>query len=386
MEHAYFDHNATTPLDPRVRDAMLPWMGERFGNPSSVHGRGREAREVVGQARRRVAELLGSSPERLVFTASGTEANNAVLHGVARRHAGSPGSPALPRIVLSAMEHPSIRIPAAALAREGFDVVRVPPGPDGVVPAEAFTAELTDRTVLACLMLANNELGTLQPVHEVARACRDRGIPLLVDAVQAVGKIPVAAEELGADYLVLGAHKFHGPVGAAALWRHPDARLDPLLVGGGQERGRRASTENVPALVGLGEASRLAAAELPERAERMRRLRDRFEEGVIRIPGAVIHCAGSPRLPQTSHVAFPGIEGESLLLRLDVAGFAVSTGSACSSGKPEPSPTLLAMGITPEEAVGSLRVSFGISNTLGQVEAFLEALEREVAHLRRLSA
>lgn len=389
MEHAYFDHNATTPLDPRVRDAMLPWLGERFGNPSSIHSRGRAAREAVGRARRQVAELLGTRPERLVFTASGTEANNAVLRGVARRHAlagDSTGSTDSPRIVLSAMEHPSIRVPAAALAREGFDVVRVPPGPDGVVPAEAFTAELEDRTVLACLMLANNELGTLQPVHEVARACRARGIPFLVDAVQAVGKIPVDAEELGADYLVLGGHKFHGPAGAAAVWIHPAARIDPLLVGGGQEGGRRASTENVPALVGLGEASRLAAAELPERAERMRRLRDRFEEGVGRIPGAVVHCADSPRLPQTSHVAFPGLEGESLLLRLDVAGFAVSTGSACSSGKPEPSPTLLALGVTPEEAIGSLRVSFGISNTLEQVEAFLEALEHEVAHLRRLTA
>jgi cysteine desulfurase len=284
------------------------------------------------------------------------------------------------------MEHPSIRIPAANLAREGFDVVRIPPGPDGVVPAETFADALTDGTILACLMLANNELGTLQPVPEVARTCRERGVPLLVDAVQAVGKIPIDVATLGADYVVLGAHKFHGPPGAAALWLGPGATFDPLLVGGGQERGRRAATENVAALVGLGEAARLAAEELPEREHRLRALRDRFEEGLARIPDAVVHCAGSPRLPQTSHVAFPGAEGESLLLRLDLAGFAVSTGSACSSGRVEPSATLLAMGVAPREALASIRVSFGISNTPAEVDAFLETLGREVATLRRLTA
>jgi cysteine desulfurase len=284
------------------------------------------------------------------------------------------------------MEHPSIRIPAADLAREGFDIVRIPPGPDGVVPAEAFREALTEETVLACLMLANNELGTLQPVPEVAQACHERGVPLLADAVQAVGKLPVDVEELGADYVVLGAHKFYGPPGAAALWLRPGAAFDPLLVGGGQERGRRASTENVAALVGLGEAARIAADELPRRTDRLRQLRDRFEEGLARIPDGVVHCAASPRLPQTSHVAFPGAEGESLLLRLDLAGFAVSTGSACSSGKMEPSSTLLAMGVAPREALASLRVSFGISNTPEEVDAFLETLDREVADLRRLTA
>lgn len=378
MEPVYLDHNATTPLDPRVRDVMVPWLGERFGNPSSIHHRGREAREAVERARERVAALIGAQPGEVVFTASGTEANNMVIATVGRRSGGSG------RLVISELEHPSIRVAAEALETAGLEVVRIRPGPDGVVPAERFAEALTPDTRLACLMLANNELGTLQPVAEVAAICRARSVPFLTDAVQAAGKLEVDATDLGADYLVLGAHKFHGPLGAAALWVRPGAALDPLLVGGGQEGRRRASTGNVPALVGFGEAARLAALELPERARSLAALRDRFEAGLAAIPDARIHCAGSPRLPQTSNVAFPGLEGESLLLRLDAAGFAVSTGSACSSGRPEPSRTLLALGIEPDEALASLRVSFGISNVESEVDAFLEALEREVATLRRL--
>ncbi len=378
MDTIYFDHNATTPLDPRVRDAMLPWLGERFGNPSSVHRRGREARQAVEQARCHVAALLGARPGEIVFTASGTEANNAVLLGsLCRRTARETG-----RIVLSAMEHPSLRIAAEALAGAGLEVIRIPPGPDGRVDAGRMAASLTEDTRVACLMLANNELGTVQPVPEVARACRELGVPLLVDAVQAVGKIPVNVHALDSDYLVLGAHKFYGPLGAAALWLRPGARFDPLLVGGGQEHGWRASTENVAALVGFGEAARIAAEELPAREQALRALRDRFEAGLAAIPDTVVHCRDAPRLPQTSHVAFLGIEGESLLLRLDRAGYAVSTGSACSSGKMEPSATLAAMGIAPAEALASLRVSFGPSNTAEQVDGFLEVLAREVAQLR----
>jgi len=380
MDTIYFDHNATTPLDPRVREAMLPWLGERFGNPSSVHRQGREARKAVEQARCHVAALLGAEPAEIVFTASGTEANNAVLLGsLCRRTARESG-----RIVISAMEHPSLRMAAEALAGAGLEVVRIPPGPDGRVDAAQMAASLTEDTCVACLMLANNELGTIQPVPEVARASRELGVPLLVDAVQAVGKIPVDVRALGSEYLVLGAHKFYGPLGAAALWIRPGAAFDPLLIGGGQERGRRASTENVPALVGLGEAARLAAEELPRRQRTLASLRDRFEAGLASIPESVIHCRESPRLPQTSHVAFLGVEGESLLLRLDRAGYAVSTGSACSSGKVEPSATLLAMGIDPAEALASLRVSFGPSNTAGQVDRFLEVLAHEVAELRDL--
>ncbi|HSK80045.1 MAG TPA: cysteine desulfurase family protein [Thermoanaerobaculia bacterium] len=379
MDAVYLDHNATTPLDPRVRETMLVWLGERHGNPSSLHRFGQAAKNAVEEAREKVAALLGARPPEIVFTASGTEANNAVVFDVARR-AGGRG-----HLVISAVEHPSIREAAARLQKEGFEVTRVSPGADGVVPAAAVTAALRPDTVLVCLMLANNELGTLQPVAEVAAACRERGVPVLCDAVQAVGKIPVGVHALGVDYLTLGAHKFHGPLGAAALWVRKGTEIAGHLVGGSQERRRRASTENVPAIVGLGEAAAVVLEEGPARTAHLSALRDRFEAGLGIVPGALIHCAESPRLPNTSHVAFPGAEGEALLIRLDLAGFAVSTGSACSSGTVEPSKTLLAIGLSPGEALSSLRVSFGVPNTFEEVDAFLATLAREVAELRRLS-
>jgi len=380
MVSVYLDHNATTPLHPAAREAMLPWLGEQHGNPSSIHRFGQAARNAVEEAREKVAALLGARPPEMVFTASGTEANNAVLFHVARARASG-------HLVISSFEHPSIREAAARLEKDGaFEVTRVSPGTDGVVAVEAVVAALRPDTRLVCLMLANNEIGTVQPVAEVAAACRERGILVLCDAVQAVGKIPVSVEALGVDFLTLGAHKFHGPLGAAALWVRKGVEISPLLVGGSQERRRRASTENVPALAGLGAAAAAAAAELPARTAHLAALRDAFEaELPRRVPGAILHCTGSPRLPNTSHVAFPGVEGEALLIRLDIAGFAVSTGSACSSGTVEPSKTLLAIGLSREEALSSLRVSFGMTNRPEEVEAFLAALAREVEAIRRLA-
>jgi cysteine desulfurase len=380
MHPVYLDNNATTPLHPRVREAMLPWIGERYGNPSSLHRFGQAARNAVEEAREKVAALLGVRPPEVIFTASGTEANNAVLFHRAR-FSGNPG-----HVVISAIEHPSIREAAARQEREGIEVTRVSPARDGVVPAAEVVRALQPDTLLVALMLANNELGTLQPVAEVAAACQERGIPVLCDAVQAVGKIPVDAAALGVDYLVLGAHKFYGPLGAAALWVRKGVELNGYLVGGSQERRRRASTENVPAIVGLGEAAAVARQEMATRGAHLATLRDRFEAGLARrMPDAIFHCRTSPRLPNTSHVAFPGVEGESLLIRLDLAGFAVSTGSACSSGAVEPSKTLLAMGLSPDEALSSLRISFGLFNTEEEVDAFLNALDREVAALHRVS-
>jgi cysteine desulfurase len=380
MHPVYLDHNATTPLHPRARAAMLPWLGEMHGNPSSIHRFGQAARNAVEEAREQVAALIGGRPPEVVFTASGTEANNAVLFHVGRQ-AGGRG-----HLVISAVEHPSVREGAARLEKEGMQVTRVSPGGDGVVPAAEVLRAVRPDTRLVALMLANNELGTLQPVAEVAAACRERGVPVLCDAVQAVGKVPVDAPALGVDYLVLGAHKFYGPLGAAAVWVRKGAELGPLLVGGSQERRRRAGTENVPALVGLGAAATAAREEMAHRTAFLAALRDRFEaELARRMPGVVFHCQASPRLPNTSHVAFPGVEGEALLIRLDLAGFAVSTGSACSSGTVEPSKTLLAAGIPVEKALSSLRVSFGITNTAAEVDAFLDVLEREMDALRRVS-
>jgi len=379
MTPVYFDHNATTPIDPRVQSEMLPWLGERHGNPSSVHGFGRDAREAVEAARERVAGLLAASPVDLVLTASGTEANNAVILSSARA-AGGRG-----HLLISALEHPSVTAAAARLEEEGVEVTRVSPSRQGRVEAGQVLAELRDDTFLVCLMLANNEIGTLQPVTEVAAGCRERGVPVLCDAVQAVGKIGVQVGELGVDYMTLGGHKFYGPLGAAALWVRGGADFVPLLVGGGQERRRRAGTVNLPAVAGLGRAAELAAAELAGRSACTARLRDRFEDAVRELGDVVIHGENAPRLPNTSHLAFSGIDAEALLIRLDLDGFAVSTGSACSAGAVEPSDALLAMGLSRDEALSSLRVSFGPTNSDEEVTAFLGAVGRQLAELRRLA-
>jgi cysteine desulfurase len=384
VSRVYLDHNATTPLDPRARDAMLPWLGARWGNPSSVHRWGQEAREAVEEARSRVAALLGGRPEEVLFVASGTEANNTVLAGVARCGAARGGVAGV-HLVVSALEHPSVRAAATDLEALGARVDVVAPRRDGVLDPDAVEAALRPETRLVCLMLASNELGTLQPVAEVARRLERRGVPLHCDATQAAGKIPIDVGALGVATLAVGAHKFHGPLGAAALWVRSDRDLEPLLRGGGQERRRRASTENVPAVVGFGAIAAHAARELPARAAHLAGLRDRFERGLAAIGDVTVHCAGSPRLPNTSHLAVAGVEGEALVIRLDLAGFAVSTGSACASGAVEPSPTLLAMGLPAHEALSSLRVSFGMTNTLEDVDRFLPALAEEVAALRRLA-
>lgn len=373
---AYFDNNATTPLDPRVRDAMLSALGESHGNPSSAHRWGREARRAVETARERVAALLGARASEIVFTSSGTEANNTVIYAAARA-AGFRG-----HLVTTSLEHPSVRAAAASLAQRGMTLTEVRPGADGVVAPEAVAAALSDDTKLVCLMRANNELGTIQPVARVAASCRERGVPLLCDAVQAVGKIPVDVGELGVDYLTLGGHKFHAPLGSAALWVRAGAAIEPLLLGAPQEGGRRAGTENVPAIVGLGKAAELAAAELGERHRRLLELRQRFERGLAAIPGSLVHAAASPRLPHTTHVAFPGLVGHELMLRLAASDYAVSIGAACLSGRPQPSPVLLHMGISAAEALASLRVSFGIFNTAAEVDGFLETLAAEVEALR----
>ena len=372
----YLDHNATTPLDPRVGEGMAPWLGGRHGNPSSVHSFGRAARAAVELARAQVAELVGGQPPEVVFTASGTEANNAVLLS-AFAGARSGG-----HLVISELEHPSIHAAADRLESLGVDVTRLCPAADGVVEAGSVAAALRPDTRLVCLMLANNELGTVQPVAEASAACRARGVPLLCDAVQAAGKLAIDAGALGADYLVVAAHKFNGPVGAAALWIREGAAFEPLILGGGQERRRRAGTENVAALVGFGACAALASEELDGRIERLSRLRAGLEAGLAGIRDARLHCASSLRLPHVTHVAFPGVIGEELVVRLDLAGFAVSTGAACASGVVEPSRTLLAMGVEAAEALASIRISLGTTNDEAEIRRFLPVLEREVEALR----
>ncbi|MCH9649227.1 MAG: cysteine desulfurase [Deltaproteobacteria bacterium] len=376
VPRVYFDNNATTPLDARVRAAMEPYFGMAHGNPSSAHGYGRQARQAVEAARSKVATLIGAESQQVIFTGSGTEANNAVIFDAARR-AGGKG-----HFVLSAFEHPSIDRAIESLEEMGFSATRVPPEANGVVAGERLAAALQPETILVCLMLANNELGTLQPVVEVAALCREKKIPLLCDAVQAVGKVPVTVTDLGVDYLVLGAHKFHGPLGAAALWIRPGSALTGLLVGAPQEFGFRAGTENVPAVVGLGEASHWAREEMASRKQHLTGLRDRLETGLEDLAASRVHCRQAPRLPHTTNVAFPGWVGRDLMLALDLAGYAVSTGAACGAGDPLPSQTLLALGLEAEEAIGSLRISFGIENTQQEVDDFLCVLPRVLEEQR----
>ena len=380
MPVTYFDHNATTPLDPQVRVVMEPWLGELHGNPASLHAFGQAARDATEVAREQIASLLGAEPAELVFMASGTEANNAVLLGRCWT-ADFKG-----HLVVSGIEHPSVWKPTQALQEAGMEVSWVNPDRQGRVDPEQVMAETREDTRLVCLMLANNEVGTLQPVEHVAAGCRERGIPVLCDAVQAIGKVPVNVGDLNVDYLSVGAHKFYGPLGAAALWVGKGATYEPLLRGGSQERQRRAGTVNVPAVVGFGEAARLAADDLEARSSSMLGLRERFESGLGRIPDATVHGRSAERLPNTSHIALLGADSEALLIRLDLAGFAVSSGSACSSGTVEPSRTLLAMGVPKEEASCSLRISFGPGNTNREVDAFLEVLAQEATELRRLSS
>lgn len=380
MPGAYLDHNATTPLDPRVLAAMLPWLEGRPGNPSSVHVFGRKASAALETAREQVAGLLGARPLEVIFTASGTEANNAALaSGLERTGEGR-------HLVVSGLEHSSVMAAASRMANRGVEVTVVPPRGDGRVDPGDFLDAVRAETSLACLMLANNEIGTLQPVAEVAAVCRERGVKFHCDAVQAVGKIGVDVEELGADTLSLGAHKFYGPLGAAALWVRRGTPFEALIVGGSHERRRRAGTPDLPAIVGLGKAARIAADELDERSCRLAELRDRLERGVDEISGTSVHGRAVPRLPNTTSVAVAGIDAEALMARLDMAGYAVSTGAACSSGTAAPSPALLALGLSRSAALSSLRISLGLGNTPEEVDGFLTTLAEQVAELRSLSA
>ncbi len=376
-----FDHNATTRPAREVVEAMLPYWGEAWGNASSVHSRGEAARAAVELARSRVAALIGAAPEEIVFTASGSEANNLALKGALaarpeRRH-----------LVVSAIEHPSVLEPAAYLERQGWQVTRVPVTSEGVVDPELVRRALTPQTGLVSLMLVNNEVGTIQPVKEVGALARAQGALMHSDAAQAVGKLPVAVGELGVDLLTLAAHKFHGPLGAAALYVRRRTRIVPLVHGGHQERERRAGTESLPALVGLGVAAARAQALLAGRApEAWAELGDRLLEGLLeRVPGARLNGHRSRRMRATVNLCFSGVDGEAVLHALDEMGVAVSTGSACSAGQQGPSHVLIAMGLRPEDAHASVRFSLGEGNRREEVERALLVVPGVVERLRALA-
>ena len=378
MSHVYFDHNATTQIDARVLDAMLPWMRAQSGNPSSRHQFGRAAREAVAQAREQVARACGAQASQVVFTASGTEANNLAIKGLADYVPQG-------QILSSAVEHPCVTRSAMAMRALGHTSNSIPVDSDGKVDRAELKAQLSQATSLVSVMLANNETGVLQDVAELAEIARAHGSMMHTDAVQALGKIAINFNDLNVHAMTVSSHKLHGPQGAAALILDKRVDIQPLLHGGGQERGLRSGTENVAAIVGFGLACELASQQLADYQSHTLNLRTQLEKGLAAM-NASIFGAQSIRLSNTSFFAMDGIEGETLVVALDRKGFAVASGSACSSDSTEPSAVLLAMGVQEELARGAVRVSLGTQNSAQQVADFLQHLQQEILRLKQLSA
>jgi cysteine desulfurase len=353
MDRIYLDHNATTPLDPRVFAAMRPWLEGGFGNASSLHFFGQRARAAVEDARGQVAALVGASPSEIVFTSGGTESDNLALRG-AMAEAGA----SRPKVVVTAIEHPAVLNTAKALGAEGFAVEVARVTPEGRLDLEDLRARLDGETALLSVMLANNETGVLQPVREAAALARERGALVHCDAVQAAGKVAVDVSALDCDLLSLSAHKIYGPQGVGALYVRRGTSMKALLRGGSQERNRRAGTENVAGAAGFGRAAELARAELGSEPARLAALRERLEARLLALPGARRNGGGS-RVANTTNVSFDGADAEALVVALDLSGIAVSTGAACAAGAAEPSHVLLAMGLSPERVEASLRFSLG---------------------------
>jgi cysteine desulfurase len=376
----YMDHNATTPLREEVLEAMLPYLRDEFGNASSLHAWGIRARRAVEAARETVAAALGAQPREIIFTGSGTEADNQAIKGVAfaNRNKGD-------HIITSRIEHKAVLETCEYLEKHGFRVTYLPVDRYGMVNPDDVARAITDRTILVSVMFANNEVGTIQPI-EIAQVCRERGVYFHTDAVQAVGKLPIDVQKLGIDLLSLSAHKFYGPKGVGALYVRKGVKIDPFLHGGHQEWGLRAATENVAGIVGLGKALELRQMEMEEEARRLTALRERLYNGIIsRIDHVYLNGHPTRRLPGTLSVSFDYIEGEAIILGLDLEGVAVSSGSACTSASLEPSHVLLAMGVHPATAQGSIRFSLGRGSTEEDVDYVLEVLPPIVRRLRELS-
>jgi len=382
VQRVYLDHNATTPVHPTVVEAMTKVLREDFGNPSSVHHFGQRAKSVMDQARSSVASLIGADPSEVVFTSGGTESDNFAIRGAAealdatrRRH-----------LIATTIEHEAVLNTLKALARRGRPTTLLRVDGTGIVAPDALKEALTDDTAVVSVMHANNEIGTIQPILELARIAHDRGALFHTDAVQTAGKVTVDVKAFDVDLLSISAHKFYGPKGVGALWIRRGLRLLPVLTGGKHERSRRAGTENVAGIVGMGVAATLAAAKIDEEAKRISTLRDRLEEGVLRaVPGTIVNGARSPRVPNTTNISFDRIEAESLLIALDLEGVAVSTGSACSSGTLEPSHVLKAMGFPPHRTQNSIRFSLGAANTEADVDRVVAILPGIVDKLRSLT-
>lgn len=381
MQRCYFDHNATTPVDPRVLEAMLPYFGGVYGNASSLHNFGQRARQGVEQARAQVAAELGCHARDIVFTSGGTEADNLAVFGTVRRHGDRPR-----HVITTQIEHPAVLNACQQLEREGASVTYLAPSSEGVVSPAHVRAALRPETVLITVMHANNELGTLQPLREIADIAREAGVPLHSDGVQSFGKVATRVIDMGVDMFSVSAHKIYGPKGVGALYVRRGLQLDKVQFGGSHERDRRPGTENVAGIVGLGFAAELVGSDRGEENQRVGRLRDRLERRILdAIPAVSVHGKGAGRLATTSSIRFEHVESEPLLISLDLQGFAVSSGAACSSGAAKPSHVLSAIGLSREQAKSTLRFSLGRQTDESQVESLLGNLPGIVERLRSLS-
>ncbi len=381
MKRIYLDYAATTPTHPEVIKAMLPYFTEAFGNPSAIHSYGQEAKAAVEEARSKVANLIGAQIEEIVFTSGGTEADNFAIKGTAFAHERKGN-----HIITSSIEHHAVLETCKFLGQRGFSVTCLPVDEHGLVNPDDIKEAITDKTILISVMHANNEVGTIEPIAAIGKVAQKAGVYFHTDAVQTVGHIPVKVDELGVDLLSLSAHKLYGPKGVGALYIRKGTKLVNFMHGGGQEKGRRASTENVPGIVGLGKATEICTQELDQEAERLSALRDKLIASLLeRIDG--VHLNGHPtmRLPNNVNISIDFVEGESMLLNLDLAGICVSTGSACSSSSLEPSHVLMATGCSPERAHGSLRFTLGKWTTEHETERVLEVLPKIVDKLRAIS-
>jgi cysteine desulfurase len=379
----YLDHNATTYMRQEVIDVMLPYFRDSFGNASSLHFFGYENRDKVDEARGHVAGLIGAEPEEIFFTSGGTESDNIAIRGVvkaARRKSRSC------HIITSVTEHPAVLRTCEALEGEGCDVTFLGSSPDGTVRIDELREALRSETILVSVMLANNETGVIQPIEEISKLTRKRNIILHSDAVQGVGKIPVDVDELGVDLLSISAHKFYGPKGIGAIYVRRGTALEPVYTGGGHENGLRPGTLNVPGIVGFGEACRITKERLPSEMRQIGELREHLEKKVREgIDEVLFNGTGAPRVPNTSSITVPRIEGEAITLNLSMLGFAVSSGSACASGGTEASHVLVSMGLDPADAQGGVRISLGIENTKEEIDSFVDAFAGVIDRLRRLS-
>jgi cysteine desulfurase len=390
MNRVYLDHNATTAVEPNVLDAMLPFLSGEFGNAASIHTFGQRARAAVETAREQVAALIGARPQEIVFTSGGTEADNHAIFGVAQPLVAATldggGPTASKHIITSPIEHEAVLNTCQALERRGVEVTYLPVDRDGVISPDEVRQAIRKETVLITVMHANNELGTVQPLEEIGSIAADADVYFHTDAVQSAGKLPIDVNALRLDLLSLSGHKFYAPKGIGALYIRGGTRLQQLLYGGHHQRGFRPGTENVAGIVGLGKAAELARSSLSQDAARVSALRDRLEQGLLsRVPHSHANVTRARRTPNTTNITFPGLEGEALVIALDLKGLACSTGAACSSGAVEPSHVLTAIGLSPDEARASLRFSLGRHTTSAEIDFALQVVPAAVDQLRELS-